>query len=197
MAGSSLFFWRWNGLMQHTFAREGMPMHVIGTLPGMAITQRPPKPGKLELFAAKLQKAIERGYFEEGGVWSSIGMFDTPKGLDFHVVCNGTLSGLNVCIWAPSFFLPSDSAPLRVMSFTLFMLDADIGKMFLILQCISPFDLMLELIFTIFERRFKLLILISCLLFWGVLAVRFYYLANEFPHGNPRVELNAIHYDSI
>jgi hypothetical protein len=55
-------------------------------------------------------------------------MFDIPKGLDIRVVYNGTLSGLNEALRAPSFFLPSGNAALRVMAFTTFMLDANIGE---------------------------------------------------------------------
>jgi hypothetical protein len=58
-------------------------------------------------------------------------LFYAPKGLEVHVFCNITLSGLNVALWAPSFFLPSGSAALWVMLFVTFILDADIGEIFL------------------------------------------------------------------
>jgi hypothetical protein len=77
-------------------------MYVSGTLPGIMITQYPPKPVKLHLFAAKLQKAIEQGYFEEWEALSYIDMFDVTKGSDIGVVYNPTLSGLNSVLWAPS-----------------------------------------------------------------------------------------------
>jgi hypothetical protein len=117
--------------VDYMFAREGIPMDASSALPGMIIAQRPPTPGKFAVFAAKLQKVMKRGYFEEGDVWSLIDMFDAPKGLDIRVVCNVTLSGFNAALWAPSFFLPSGSAALRVVTFTALMLGADIGEMFL------------------------------------------------------------------
>jgi hypothetical protein len=69
-------------------ARGGMPPYVSDTLPLITISQRPPKPGKLKLFTAKLQKAIKRGYFEEVDVWSFINMSDVTKGVDIRVIYN-------------------------------------------------------------------------------------------------------------
>jgi hypothetical protein len=92
--GSYLFFVRWNGSTQQPFAREGMPMYVSSALGVITITQHHPKPSKFELFTAKLQRAIERGYFEEGDMWSLIDVFDVPKGLDIHAVYNCVLLSL-------------------------------------------------------------------------------------------------------
>jgi hypothetical protein len=106
-------------------------MYARGSLTGTTIAQQPPKPGTLVLFAVKLQKAIERGYFKEGDFWSLLDMFDVPKGWDIRVINNGTLLGLNTALWAPSLFLTSGNAALRVMTFATFMLDVDIGELFL------------------------------------------------------------------
>ncbi len=58
--------------------------------------------------------------------------FAVPKGEgDWRVVYDVGANGLNDCVWAPSFFLPSVDALLRIVDHTSVMEDHDIGEMFL------------------------------------------------------------------
>lgn len=56
----------------------------------------------------KLEKVQRKGYLAEGHVQSLTSFFTVPKGDDdVRVVYNGTKSGLNDCLWAPWFRLPT------------------------------------------------------------------------------------------
>jgi hypothetical protein len=55
-----------------------------------------------------------------------------PKGEDdIHLVYNGSVSGLNITLWVPCFFLPTIRTHLRAVEENTFMVDLDIGEMFL------------------------------------------------------------------
>lgn len=47
------------------------------------------------------------------------------------MVCNGTTSGLNGALWAPSFYMPTSTAASRLMLFYTWCMDLDLGDMFL------------------------------------------------------------------
>jgi hypothetical protein len=122
-AGSSLAFWRWNGDEQMSDARDGMRMYVKGTLPLNTTPQRVPKLEDLKLMMEKLDKVLSRGYISPGWV---------PKGeFDIRLVYDGTASGLNAALWAPSFWLPISDSAVRVLSFYSYLFDSDIGECFL------------------------------------------------------------------
>ncbi len=58
--------------------------------------------------------------------------FAVPKGEDdMHMVYDATQSGLNKCLWVPSFTLPSVDALTRVMDSESWMGDLGLGEMFL------------------------------------------------------------------
>ena len=125
------------------------------------------------------------------------------------MVYNGTTSGLNSSLWAPSFYMPTASAAARLMSFYTWCVDLDLGEMFLNFPMdlkIRPFagidltplakslGVALRLGQKLWERWERL--------FMGMKsspynAVRYFYLAEEFARGNPKDEKNALRYDRI
>jgi hypothetical protein len=78
-----------------------------------------PKQASPACFAEKLQRAIERGYFEEGEVLSLIAMLNVPKGPD------------DAALRDPYVLLQTGASFLRLIIFASFMMDTDIGEMFL------------------------------------------------------------------
>jgi hypothetical protein len=131
-AGSSLAFWRWNGSEQETDARDGMRMFVRGELPKDTTPQRVPKPEDIERMIKKLDKVLSRGYISPGLVVSLTSYFAVAKGdTDIRLVYDGTSSGLNAALWAPSFWMPTSESAVRVISFYSYLFDSDIGECFL------------------------------------------------------------------
>jgi len=72
------------------------------------------------------------GYLEQGYVHWDIRFFGVAKGTeDIRLVYDGTSSGINQAVWAPSFFLPSSVSLSRILQVNTYQLDMDIGEMFL------------------------------------------------------------------
>ena len=130
--GSSCYFWRFPKCLQ-AHIRDGYPIHIESALPRYRQRQtfRLTDVG-LHQLRKKVEKVVDRGYLEEGYVGSLINYFAVPKGEgDIRVVYDGTKCGLNQCVWAPNFFLPSvDSLLMKVSEKTWFS-DMDLGEMFL------------------------------------------------------------------
>jgi hypothetical protein len=82
---------------------------------------------------AKLLKVRKRGYISAGMVESLTAFFAVPKGIDdIRLVYDGSVSGLNLSIWVPRFFLPTSiGTHLRAVDEDTYMADVDIGEMFL------------------------------------------------------------------
>jgi hypothetical protein len=81
---------------------------------------------------AKLMKVLARRYLLYGMILSLTWFFAVPKGdTDFRMVYNGTSSGMNAHLWAPWFTLPMICALLRTLDLDTFMVDSDIGEIFL------------------------------------------------------------------
>ena len=96
--GSSLFFWRWNGMEQVKAARDGMEVYVSGTLPQGRNSKSKMRftPSAIKMVAGKLDGMLRRTYLEEGFVESKVHFFGVPKGEDdICVVFDGTSSGLS------------------------------------------------------------------------------------------------------
>jgi hypothetical protein len=106
--GTRLFFWRWP-IESREWARDGHPIYVSGTLPNYRRKQAVERDPKIrEVVASKLEKIVHRGYIQPGSIQSLISFFTVPKGeADVRVMFDGTRSGLNDAIWAPSFHLPT------------------------------------------------------------------------------------------
>ena len=79
----------------------------------------------------RLAKVRRRGYVRVGEVNSLTNYFSVAKGEDTRMVYNGTSSGLNTSIWAPQFTLPTAVSTLQAVDKVNFMVDQNIGEMFL------------------------------------------------------------------
>jgi hypothetical protein len=80
----------------------------------------------------KTEKVPDRRYISPGFVSSLTSFFEILKGEDdIHLVYDGSVSGLNITIWVPHFFLPTICTHLRAVDANTYMADVDIGKMFL------------------------------------------------------------------
>jgi hypothetical protein len=76
--------------------------------------------------------ARDKGCIDLGVVESLISFFEVPKGLtDIRMACDGTASGLNDMLWAPWFPLPTIDSLLRSLEPGTWMVDNDVGEMFL------------------------------------------------------------------
>jgi hypothetical protein len=210
-AGSSLAFWRWNGEEQVSDARDGMRMFVKGELPRNTRPQRAPKPEDLKKMIKKLDKVLARGYISHALVVSLTSYFAVPKGdSDIRLVYDGSSSGLNDALWAPSFWMPTAETAVRVISFYSYLFDSDIGECFLNFpndkklrkHCgvdLSPFRGVLTS-----RPKFLFGLLWEC---WnrGFMgcksspynSVRYLYLADEFCRGNRRDLKNPMRWDTV
>jgi hypothetical protein len=92
-----------------------------------------PKDEKMgDLMKEKLADIDAKGYIEKGHVHSLMFFFAVAKGLtDVRMVYDGTKSGLNACMWAPWFPLPTVDDLLDVVEPGTYMADNDAGEMFL------------------------------------------------------------------
>jgi hypothetical protein len=80
----------------------------------------------------KLLNAIQKGYIAEGTIKSLTSYFAVPKGTeDIRMVYDASVSGLNDCLWAPNFWLPSAEGLVKAISTELWMGDLDMGEQFL------------------------------------------------------------------
>jgi hypothetical protein len=80
----------------------------------------------------KLEKVRDQGYISPGMVASLTAFFAVEKGEDdIRLVYDGSVSGLNLSIWVPCFFLPTIRTHLQAVDEDTYMADVDIGEMFL------------------------------------------------------------------
>ena len=93
----------------------------------------PPISNELKaLQVEKLSRIIQTNYLEPGFVKWDIRCFGVPKGdTDIRLVYDGTSSGVNDIVWAPSFFLPTSVSLSRQLQIGTYQMDVDIGEMFL------------------------------------------------------------------
>ena len=113
-------------------ARDGSPFFVHGLLPSNLRSQRAPPTSLLPLVAEKIASVRDKGYIVAGPVKSLTSYFQVPKGLsDLRIVYDGTSSGLNYALWAPSFWLPTPDTALWQVTFYSYCVDIDLGEMFL------------------------------------------------------------------
>ena len=57
--------------------------------------------------------------------------FEVDKDSDIRLVYNGTSCGLNDALWAPNFWLPTPATAARTLSYGYYMVDINLGEMFL------------------------------------------------------------------
>jgi hypothetical protein len=81
---------------------------------------------------AKIEPARQRNYIQEGAVESLACYFYVSKREDnIRMVYNGTSRGLNECLLAPHFGLPTIQHTMRSLKGGYHQADLNIGKMFL------------------------------------------------------------------
>ena len=130
--GSTLFFWRWPKLIRDA-ARDGYPVFVQGDLPRYRRKQRPPDKEYMRIkMKEKLRKVMDRKYISKGVVRSLINCFAVEKGSDdIRLVYDGTKSKLNASVFAPNFYLPFLDSVLMCVNVDSWLVDLDLGEMFL------------------------------------------------------------------
>jgi hypothetical protein len=129
--GSRLLFWCWLSVIK-TWARDGHPIYISGTLPQYRRKQgcdlNATRQGQVQ---QKLEKIVRRGYVQKGTVRSLISFFTVPKGdSDVCVVFDETRSGLNNAIWVPSFHLPTINSLLSSLEPGYWQSDINVGEQF-------------------------------------------------------------------
>jgi hypothetical protein len=94
----------------------------------------------------KIIKVLKQGYVviptSINYIKSLIDYFEVPKDDDIRLVYNGTSCGLNECLWAPNFWLPTPSLAARVLGYGYYMVDIDLGEMFFkfsVASCVMTF----------------------------------------------------------
>jgi hypothetical protein len=215
--GSSLVFWRWPAGEQRQSARDGMPIWIKSRLPRYQRRARAPDPLKKHLIVEKLQKILDRKYvvapITVDFISSLMDFFAVDKDSDIRLVYNGTSCGLNDDLWAPNVWLPTPATVARTLSYGYYMVDIDLGEMFLnfplhrLLQRFSGVD------FSPYASDLKTpdgpidssiksnwAHWIRCwmgLKPFPYMAVRFYYLAEEFARGHRRERTNPLRWDYI
>jgi hypothetical protein len=136
-------FWRWPRESQK-WARDGLPIYL--TQPPTPYRKPQPKERDQDVVAAvraKFDKFRSKGYVAKGTVKGLTTFFTVPKGEgDVRLVFDGTKSGLNDVIWAPSFTLPSINTLLASLEPGTWMADIDVAEQFynfLLDPAIRPF----------------------------------------------------------
>ena len=119
-------------------ARDGFPVFVTKPLPRRPSRQRAPPPELKKWVAEKLCDVRRKLYIAPGTTISFIDFFGVPKTIDenglvtdIRMVYNGTSCGLNDCVWAPNFWMPTPQTAVRHLDFGYYMIDIDLGEFFL------------------------------------------------------------------
>ncbi len=131
--GSRLHYFRFPARFR-TLARDGVPNFFVQSGPVQRLPQPTPTPEAVAVLRDKIGKMIKKGYITppETKLRSLIKYFAVPKGEgDRRVVYHAGANGLNDCVWAPPFHLPTVDALLRIVDHNSVMEDRDVGEMFL------------------------------------------------------------------
>ena len=131
--GSRLHYFRFP-VKYRALARDGVPIFFVRPGPRQLHPQPTPSNEATLVLKDKVEKMIKRRYLAppDAKLHSLIKYFAVPKGEgDWRVVYDAGANGLNECVWAPLFYLPSVEALLRIVDHTSIMEDRDIGEMFL------------------------------------------------------------------
>jgi hypothetical protein len=204
-AGSTLFFWRWPRPLQEV-ARDGHPVWWTKPPPTNMCPQFFEKD---PIIRAKVTEKLEnvrfKRYLIPGEVKNLTHYFAVPKGdSDIRIVYDATKSGLNDCIWVPSFTLPGADAMTDMLDTSSFMMDLDLGEMFLnfpmhhtvqpycgldVRPYLFPADAQ-----THWERWGR------CMMGWRAspyLAVKYHLLADEIVQGDRSAPFNPFGWDQV
>ena len=127
--GSRPFFWRWPEEFMMD-VRDGIKPWISKSLPQYKAKKHKGSQNEDKVIE-KVNKVREAQYISEGLVYSTIDVFDVPKGdEDIRLVYNGTSCGLNDCLWAPWFPLPTIDTHSRGICAGTYMNDLDVGDQF-------------------------------------------------------------------
>ena len=137
-AGSRVHFFRFPSKYM-TMARDGVPLFFWSPGPDVIRPQHVMPSAQREVLKRKILAMWGKRYLDapQGRLKSAISYFAVPKGIvenvvqDWRVVFHAGANGLNDCIWAPSFWLPSVESLIRIVDTGSFMEDRDVGEMFL------------------------------------------------------------------
>jgi len=129
--GSRPFHWRWPKEYQELI-RDGLKPWFKAKPADVTVPQRGEvDPVIRNQVTQKLTKVLSKGYLGVGHVRALTSFFTVPKGdKDVRIVYNGTKSGLNDCLWAPWFCLPTVEQHLRAVEPGTYLADVDIGEQF-------------------------------------------------------------------
>jgi hypothetical protein len=130
--GSRPIHWRWPGEYRERIW-DGIPVHFLQPMRLYQVSQADEKDLKMKAqLIEKLQKARDRRYISPGRVVSLTAFFGVKKGEDnVRPVYDGSVSGLNDCIWMPRFVLPTIQTHLCQVESGTFLCDLDVGDLFL------------------------------------------------------------------
>jgi hypothetical protein len=212
--GSALIFWRWPEGEQQKYARDGMEVYIKKPLPRYHRPAQKPKAEQRAKILEKLKKVLDRGYMKVpvslAFVKSLIDSFPVEKDEDIRMVYNGTSSGLNDALYAPGFWLPFPASAARVLGVGYFMVDMDLGEMFLNFPLPAVLERYSGVDFGAFRNDLKSHFgdykgkawphWTRCWMgltpspYWSV---RFFYFADEFARGNRQDPKNALRWDAI
>ena len=138
--GSKTHYFRFP-IYYRRLVRDGWPVHFEKpgpSKPSRVLQQTQPHfpdPGVREILKKKVFKVRRRRYIIATtleDLESIIRYFGVPKGEDdVRIVYDATASGLNDCVWSPSFWLPTVESLLRALDEKSWMADRDMGDMFL------------------------------------------------------------------
>jgi hypothetical protein len=132
LAGSTLFYWRWPSYARK-LARDGRPVWWLED-PTSFLKPQPKErdPEILLQVCSKLDNARMKRYIVPGTVKNLTTYFAVTKGdRDIRIVYDAMKSGLNKSIWVPSFILPQAEALTYKLTEKSWMLDMDLGELFL------------------------------------------------------------------
>jgi len=129
--GSTLIFWRWPCFANE--ARDGFNIFKrnLRSTNKFLISKPLPDLSLRSSYLDKIRRILATGYLETGCVRWDIRFFPVPKGEDdIRIVYDGTSSGVNEAVWAPSFFLPTSVSLARLLEPGTYQMDMDVGEMF-------------------------------------------------------------------
>lgn len=122
-----------------TMERDGVPVFFRTVGPSAIRPQLNMAPTERAVLKKKILAMWQKRYLDVpvGKLKSAISYFAVPKGKvdgvvqDWRVVFHAGTNGLNDCVWAPSFWLPSVESLLQIVDESSFMEDRDVGEMLL------------------------------------------------------------------
>jgi hypothetical protein len=154
---------------------------------------------------SKLDNARMKRYIVPGTVKNLTSYFAVPKGdRDIRMVYDATKSGLNHSVWVPSFILPHAEALTDKLSVKSWMLDMDLGEMFLnfpMHPSVQPYcGIDVRPYCYPDSSRTHLERWSRCMMGWKAspyLTIQSRLFAEEFVQGNWKDERNAYHWHSV